>query len=493
MKQVKEKKKKQEKIKYSKSSKIIVIICITVLLLFLILAILGTFIQQLQLFLWKNILIYLYGLIYLIGQCISIKIGTFVISPYFLIIIMALILSITSDGITSSKKIPKEKKFILVNRLRSILYMIMTIVYIIIVNNYIVVYNNPKLDTIYYKDKAEKEYTLDDLDKVFSYLENKVIELSKMQNRDSNGKIIYTEIEKNAIDDLKNASNHYDILKGTYPQKYYRFDNKDYEIDPSTYGLTRIDNIGINYNQEAPQLLNTITHELCHTRGIYRENEAVLCSVIVGLESENTLSNYAAYLEAYSRTSSAYSLINVEKARKSEDRILNLCIKNNYQEICNLYGKDTIVYVKESKKMELVTYNIENYNKEFLLNLFTKLEKYNMKLSINNKNVNIEKVFSDSNKDKKLIITIKNSKKNFLEIKDYLNENQSSFLAITQIYPNMYTGVDMNSEDAIEYYTSPIPNSNFIDGFNQDKMHEVFDYSRVARLIMEYLDYKYIK
>ena len=55
----------------------------------------------------------------------------------------------------------------------------------------------------------------------------------------------------------------------------------------------------------------------------------------------------------------------------------------------------------------------------------------------------------------------------------------------------MYKGVDLDREEAIKYYTSSIPNSNIFSFFSGDLM-ELFDYSRVVRLVLEYFDYKNI-
>ena len=82
---------------------------------------------------------------------------------------------------------------------------------------------------------------------------------------------------------------------------------------------------------------------------------------------------------------------------------------------------------------------------------------------------------------------------NFLEIfekiQPALEEHKDYFSWIFQEYPTMYDGVDMEPEEALEYYTSSIPNSNILSIFQgQDTLLELFDYSRVVRLILEYFD-----
>ena len=489
---MKKKNDKPEKIKYNNSAKIALIICIIIIVINIIIALLGAFIPTFQLQYWENVDLYYYSIKYALGQLFQIRICNYIVTPFFLLIITIMGVAILYDAFSQSKKLTKDKKYSLVNKIRIILFILITIFGVNTIDYMLIEYNNPKIDTIYFEEQSNKVYYVEDLEKYFYYLENKVIELSHKQNRDENGKIKYNNIEDIAVTDLKKISSDYKILKGYYPTKYYKFNDYDFSIDPSMYGVTNTDSIGINYEQETPQLLNTITHELCHTRGIVRENEAVLCSVIAGIESNNELSKYAAYLEAYSRFSDAYSLIDVDKSRESEERIFELCHNNNYQEICNLYRKDTRIYVKGSKSIELQLFKRGTYDSNYLKELFNKLDKYNIKVYVDDKKRSKEEVFNTNTTDKYLKIKIKNSKEIYSEIKDYLDNNKEKFIYIKEIYDGMYEGVDMSKEKAIKYYTSPIPNSNFITSFNQKDMQEIFDYSRATRLIMEYLNHKNI-
>jgi len=56
---------------------------------------------------------------------------------------------------------------------------------------------------------------------------------------------------------------------------------------------------------------------------------------MTGIESTNSLSNYAAYLEVDSRFLDAFSQIDIDKAKDSENRVMSLCLDNNYQESVN--------------------------------------------------------------------------------------------------------------------------------------------------------------
>ena len=90
----------------------------------------------------------------------------------------------------------------------------------------------------------------------------------------------------------------------------------------------------------------------------------------------------------------------------------------------------------------------------------------------------------------KLTVMFKNNKKIFTEVQPLLEKHKDYFNVIFQEYPEMYEGISKEKEDAIEYYTSSIPDSNFISIFTKkpEEMQEIFDYSRVVRLVLEYFD-----
>lgn len=493
---IKEKsKKKKEEIKLNKASKTILIICIVVLSILILLGIIGMFSTNIQYYIWKLIIIPINSIVYTIVQFFVLKIGFFTTGIVELIAIILFPLAFYYENVSRSKKLSKKEKTKLINKVRIPEFILITILFSLLINSVILQNNNPKMDQLYFKSKVNKEYTLKDIEDTIEYLENKVIDLSSKQIRDKDGYIIYDSLEKTAINDLKKASNKYDILYGIYPIKYYKFDNAEYSTDPSTAGLTAPNayNVGISYDESATSLLNTITHELCHTRGIMRENEAVLCSTIAGIESDNELSNYAAYLELYNRFIDAYYKIEAEKAKESEKRMHTLCTNNGYKEICDNLLKDTNAYVDKSEELVLVTFELNTYSKEFLNNMFDELKNYKYELYIGEEQVTEEILFNDSNSSELLTIKIKNSKKTFEQLKPFLKDNKDKLLSIRQTYSGMYSSPEMNREEALEYYLSPIPETNFIDSFNEKKMVDIYDYSRVVRLALEYFDYNNIK
>ena len=479
-----------EKIEPSKSLKIVSILFYISLGLSIVFTLIGAFSRSFAVFLWKFLILPSSSFIYYFAQYFILKIGPVRAGGLLLCFPIILLIDFISRVVGSKKSIPKEKRHKIFNNIQTCLYFFIIFISVYLVVTVFGTQNNPKLDTMFFPEEVDNVYTEDDIWGLNHYLETKVIEYSHLVDRDKDGAIIDRDYVELAHRDFKKASEKYWVLKGNYPKKLYYFDDYDLSHDPSTLGLTTIDVVGLSKEQEAPQLMNTITHELCHTRGIIRENEATLCSVIVGVESDDNLSRYAAYLEAYYRTLDAVYLIDSSRARNSSIQIQKLCTNNHYREICNNGFKLTKLYVRKSDKIVLDTFSLNQYDDLSFLDVFIKkLKPYHPKFYMNAKKIDEADIWNYYNQDVVLEIQFKNSEKIFDEVKDLLDSNKENFYFIGQEYPNMYKGVEMDREEAILYYTSSIPDSNIISYFTSgEKMEEIFDYSRVVRLILEYFD-----
>ena len=478
-----------EQVKNSLPVKIMGCILIGIIGLFGVFLFAGAFSNKISTILWKKLIIPCHSIIFSISQYLVFKLGKTIFSPilYLGIFLSALlIINILLEFVIPMEKNKKYKKL---NLYRFLLLLVSCFMFFI--SGFVFLdYNNPKLDTLYFPKQEKKKYKVDDIIKLDEEMKNKVIAYSKLMNRDKNNSIIYNgDIIDTAITDLENASSNYDILKGTYPHKFYAFNDSDIEYNPDANGLTKSDNVGVNYNLSTPILLNTITHELCHTRGIVRENDAVLCSVMVGIESDNLLSNYGAYIEAFFRTNDALSYIDSEKALAYKNEVFDLCINDHYEEICNLYRKDTKLYVNKSDSISIGTYKLKSYDKEYINELIDSLKKYKPELYINSskkiKRNKLDGYFEDDNAY--LEIRIKNSDDDFVKVKKILDKYSSRVRYIYQEYDNMYDGLELSNKEAIKYYTASVPRGNV---FSIGKRGEMFDYTRVARLLLEYFDSK---
>ena len=490
MKKKKKKKIVKEKIEASRSLKIAMKFFYGGMAFVVLCLILGAVSKKFAIILWRYCMIPMYGFIYSIGQVFVLKIGSFRVGGFLLLLVVYFIIDFISYIIGQSKSLPKEKRHSIYNAIQTVLFYSLGIVSVCIFGGIFWAQNNPKLDTLFFPEKVNNTYQEEDIWNLTDYLEKKVIEYSSLVDRDKNGRIIEQDYVELAHKDLANASKKYWVMRGIYPKKLYYFNDYDLSHDPSTLGLTTVDVVGLSKEQEAPALLNTITHELCHTRGIVRENEATLCSIIAGLESENTLSRYAAYLEAYDRTLDAAYLLDSDRSRVSSHRVQKLCTEKGYDDICNYGFKLTKLYVHKSDTIVLDTFSLDQYSDmTFLEEFMEEVKSYSPKYYINDKKIKAKDVSSYYYQDVTLSIDLKNSKEIFEEVKDLLDSNKEYFRFIGQEYPGMYEGVDMKREEAIKYYTSSIPDSTIITHITQsDKIDELFDYSRVVRLILEYFD-----
>lgn len=486
------KNKKKLNVPTTKTMKIMLGVTLAVITIEIILLILGIINKSIAHFTWIYILVPIKSLIYVIAQFFAFKIGTFQISIFYLMIILILILLLLYVPITKSKKLKKSQKIKILSFIKTFEIIVFFLEFGIYLIPHLMTYNNPKIDTIYFPKEVKNKYTKEDIFEYTSKLEDKIIEISEKLDRDKKGNIIYEgKLEDIALKDMKKAKKRYNFLKGPYPKRYLKFNKKELKRKTSLYGVTSVDTININYSRPSPITLNIIVHELCHTRGIALENEAVLCSVMVGIESDNLLSNYGAYLESYARALDALNLIDSSRALASEDRITSLCIEKKYQEICDLYNKTTDYYVEEAKEIEIGTYNTSYYDKEELINMLKELEEYSPTYYLDGEKIDKNKIYDCLDDNKHLSITIENDEEKFEKIQKILNKYKQNLQYISQIVPDDYKGVELTEEEAEKYYTEEVPESNattHLDG----NMDEIFDYSRATRLIMEYFDHENI-
>lgn len=482
------KNKKKITIPSGKSVKVVSLILLTVFIIELILLILGIDNKNIAYYTWVYMIIPIKSTLYAISQYVSFKIGKIQISLFIIILLLVVISLIIYYIVLNSEKIKKRYKYKISDALKVFELIVLFIEFGVYVGIELMTYNNPKIDTIYFKEQVNNKYTKEDIFEYTKKLENKVIEYAKKVQRDEKGYISYDgKLENIAVKDMIKAAERYDILKGVYPNRFLKFSKKEQSQTATKYGETKFDTVNINYNQSAPKLLNTITHELCHTRGIKRENEAVLCSVMVGIESDNTLSNYSAYLEAYSWALESVELLDESLRTSSEDRIASLCLNNNYQEICTLYNGESLEYIEGSNEIEIGTYNTSNYEKEELEELIKEFNKFRPVYYINGETVDKEIILDKVKENDHIIISLINNKEFFSKMQKTLNKYKYRLQYISQLSENDYKGPELTKDNAEEYYVSEIPDSNVVTHF-EEKKEFVYDYSRATRLIMEYFD-----
>ena len=457
------------------------IILLVILLIKIVTMLLIKNIPSFAMFYTKYILNIKNGIIYSIFPCIPLadKLSErFQLIIFLLFILGSIFLCIglcDQPGRITKKRLKQKKKY------TNLAFVLMTIaVYMFVYDTiqYYQIESIPNMEKTLYKKYQEKEYTTEDVDKLMNYLDQKLVEYSEKtyENKD---KIKY---EEQAKEDLNKVKDKIPYITGLYPSKIYSYDKKSKETyGASLTGLT--DHYIVSYNDYLPASisLNTVTHEFCHTKSISRENEAVYCSYVAGINSNNDLSKYAAYIEAYSRIAFAYSTFDLEKSIEYEDKYTSKCLIENKEEFCYVYGKNNKEFIKGSKYIWLKTYSLKNYAnyKDELIKSLKDLTEhgYHLKLEIEDRNIKIEEVSDliNNGSNDRIVIQKSIDSKGFASIKDSI-ANDKLYLAVMQMEDN---DSSFTHGDALNYY---------LGKYEEDEYVDMYTYSRIIRLLLIYHD-----
>lgn len=488
MKKIGKKIKKKEKVYFDKTTKMFFVVGGIISFIFFFVIVLSFFIPSLHNFIWLNIKNPISGFMFdLLDFSPSFS------SNYFFVIgALFFILAIVEWVLENNTKIDYEKRIKYYNISNRIICIPFFVLFISLVLD-LVYFAVPKINYEYFPDNLDKSYTKENLVELTNYFKNEIIEMSDDFDR-RDGEIIYnSDLINRAIYDLRNISYKYKFLEGAYPEKVGYF--SDFEIalnHGSILGSTNKYGIKVDKSQNNVVLLNTLTHELCHTKGIIRESETEFCAFVAGVESEDKFSNYSAYLNAFYRLTGALYFIDSELNDDIEEEFLNLCLNKEYTEVCNFYSKEINSFMDGTDYFEIDTYRLRNYvhyKNEILLILNTLVNEYDAKLKIGKKNVNIQNIESLIEKDSTDIVRIRFDidENNFKEIANYLKNNQKYFMLIYQTDEEYDYGDYLEGEEALKYYLEPF-NKELLPLLFNFEYSEEYDYERVSRLLLEYYD-----
>lgn len=350
----------------------------------------------------------------------------------------------------------------------------------------------PNFDQLYFNETKDKTYTSDDLTRLSYYLQEKVSSYASKVDRKDGTVVFNDDYIETATKDLKNISNKIDLLKGLYPTKSGKMNNLLKSLYGSDMvGLTQGYNTYFDYNMDPVNVLTVVTHEFCHSKSITRENETVFCQSIAGINSDNIVSQYSGYLEAFTRTITALESINYDLANQIEDSIISKCMTKGYSEFCDSYVKNVDEYIKGADTIYLTTYYLSAYkdNKDELIDSIKVLNENGAKYSDkDNNSISYQELVNliNSNTDERIYIEIDDfNSKIFKNIKDKLNKKL--YLSIYQ--ENRETEVSEEQIDnPTKYYLEPFDTNdykfyNFINYASVD-----YTYERSARLFLEYFE-----
>ena len=476
------KKEEKEKIQYNKFNKILIYVFIVILVMAVLLCLLQFSNPDFSKFMWginNKVSDLLFGMM---------QNMTFV-SKYGLIVVEVLLFaSIIVEGILSLiyKKDLKTK-----TKIANIMAPIVVVCGLLVSINTYFTFSNAShrgINEIYMRANMGSSYTQENLEDVIDYFKNRIIIYSESLNR-VNGEIdTGSKPYDLAVEDLKNLAIKYEFLKGSYPKNIYTLSESDLKRFDYPVGLTYNFTIGIDdVNLSNLNKIFTITHELCHMKGVFRESDANYCSFLAGYNSNSDVSKYAMYINIMPNLLEA--LKNEELFDNIENEFGNICIESGYSEICNMYFKDINRYVKDTDTLELYTYSLDVYKskkeelKQYLLGLNN---RFNVTIQDNeNKQLSLEEAnkLIDEEDPNGLYIVGKITKEKY-------NENQKYLKTISDYFPHLYLSNSKDKEpDYSNYdYLKPNPVGNFIT-FTESEPE--FGYDRSVRSILEYYD-KYV-
>lgn len=479
-------KEKKEEIKYNKLNKGLNITLFVILALYLIISIVMYFNDNFSYFIIKNIFNPINGFFYFLNSHIN-YLSYIIMAIYILVIITYIIVYIYNE-IISKKSLEHRTKIV------NIAYSCFMIsIFIIVIPTLLGQFEShlPHFDKLYFKDTQNKTYTKEELIELDKYLQSKVLTIGDSIKR-VDGKISNDRnYNKLAVKNLKNVSNKIPLLKGLYPTKSSSINDQIRGIVGSKVtGFTTPYSTYFDYSGDPVEIINTVTHEFCHTKGILRESETVYCAFLAGIESDDELSNYGAYIEAFSWVSEALMEIDYETSVNLEDEVLSKCLKNNYEELCSIYTKNNKSYIAGSKILSISSYHLKNYTdyKEELMESLKILKDNGAKILVDKKEVSLDDIdkLIDEKSNSYLNINMKLNKKIFNKIEKAI-KNDKLYLGIYQI--NKEDEDSEEKEDNPEkYYLSPLKDKdeNIFLNFSYGSIE--YDYSRASRLILEHFD-----
>lgn len=469
--------------KLNRSSKILLAFISTILILMVINNFIMYFNEKYALFFIEHITNNFNGISFFLSSYID------NLSIYLTIILFGVcIIFAILDIVISISKSSIEKKNKKINILNKILYIFIFFIGVFIINNCYYLHL-PNIDTIYFESTKDKTYTEEDLIYLNIYLKNKVLEYANRVNRD-NGKVTFEgNINEQVIKDLHNISDEITLLKGIYPKYSSNLSNGLKGIfGSSTYGLTHLYSTYFDYSMDKVIIFNTIAHEYVHTKGITRENETVFISSLAGIKSDNIVSNYSGYLEAFNRTNYALYEMDAKISNDIEDEIVSSCLTKNYNELCELYTKNNKEYINGAKKLYISSYYLKNYLgfEEELKSSLEILMDGKGKLTIDNKEVTINEVLNLVTKDntKKFYYERDIDRKSYNKLKDAL-KNGNLYKSIYQENSKKENSED--KKDLDKYYLAPFTNYDY-PILNQKIASIDYTYERSTRLFLEYFE-----
>jgi hypothetical protein len=468
-------------------------ICLGVMLglffLCIVTFIIGMFMPSLAEFMWFNVR----------NPYIDLGLKLFNNIPYiganliFVLFFVCLFLLVIQVIFENYRKIKYKIALVVSNIISCIIFVLLTLFVFLPVGLDFNTHNNSKINEKYFSNNIDKVYTQEDLMKLANFYKNKVMVYSKSFAR-IGGEVVYNQdLVERSVKDLSAISEQFPFLKGSYVSNVGDFSQWERERNnDGTMAYTSLFGVVVDSKLDKTLKLNTINHELCHTKGILRESEAEFCAYVAGISSNDLFSQYSAYYNAFYRITSAIAQIDKEKALDIEESFTKLCLTDEYTEVCNFYSKDIDTFVEGTDYYMGYSYRLRNYKeyKDQFMNVLSLFEKnFNAEFVIDDKKVNSSYIYNEiiSGSKKVLEIRIPVTDDDFASVSSFVKNNQKLLMAFYQYDVDIEDDYPTGQE-ALEYYTKPFDMKDSLNIFNFEGWQDEYYYERVVRLLLEYHD-----
>ena len=496
-KNVVKKKVKKQKFKYTfrkipllLPTKICLGITIGIFVLCVLMVILGIFVPGIAEFMWFNVRNPYYDFGFKLFNNVPV-VGANLLIVLFLVCLFFLVIQVIFENF---RKIKYKIALVVSNIISCIVLALVTLFLILPVGLDFNTYNNSKINEKYFSENVETVYTEEDIIKLTNYYKNKVMMYSKSFPR-IGGEIVYSEnLIDRSVTDLKNISSIYPFLKGSYVSNVGDLSTWEREKNnDGTMAYTSLFGVIVDSKLDKTIKLNTINHELCHTKGILRESEAEFCAYVSGISSTDKFSQYSAYYNAFYRLTSVVSQINKDKALDIEEDFTKLCLTDEYSEVCNFYRKDTDAFVEGTDYYMGYSYRLRNYKnfKDQFMSVLSDFEKnFKAEFVIDGMKVTSSYIYNEINNGstKVLEIRVPVTDGDFASVSNFVKNNQKYLMAFYQ-YDVDIEDDSPEGQEALEYYTKSfdMEDYKYVFGFG-DEWYDEYYYERVVRLLLEYHD-----
>lgn len=196
-----------------------------------------------------------------------------------------------------------------------------------------------------YVPQYDQEVSDEFIDQTFDYFLEDYNEISTHFDRNEDGTIIspytFEELNNILINEYKRLDPNY-YSSFTPNVKKLTFSNVFTELHITGVFFAPTGEANINKDISSVELPHTMAHEMAHSKGIFRENDANLLAMYITLSSDNEYLRYSSYYHNFSSLLRIYAQTNYDKYVKQFNR-LNKDIVKEYATLNKFWSEHDLL------------------------------------------------------------------------------------------------------------------------------------------------------